>query len=80
MIGVLSITSTIAPPFQKKCGNCHVNVTTSTIGGVYYNSCCSKSMVQKLGFLHDSITTNDEHVLLIIEGNCLESNCAYEKI
>ncbi len=70
-----------APPFQNICGNCHVaNVTISTIGGVYYNACCSKSMVQKLGFLHDSIATNDEHVLLTIDGNWLESNCAYEKI
>jgi hypothetical protein len=70
-----------APPFQNICGNCHVaNVTISTIGGVYYNACCSKSMVQKLGFLHDSIATNDEHVLLTIDGNWLESNCAYDKI
>ncbi len=80
MTGVLSITSIIVPPFQKICGNCHVNVTISTIGGVYYNACCSKSMVQKLSFLHDFITINDEHVLLIIEGNWLESNCAYDKI
>jgi hypothetical protein len=70
MIGVLSITSIIVPPFQKICGNCHVaNVTISTIGGVYYNARCSKLMVQKLGFLHDSIATNDEYVLLTIEGN-----------
>jgi hypothetical protein len=70
MIGVLSITSIIVLPFQKKCGNCHVaNVIISTIGGVYYNARCSKSMVQKLGFLHDSIATNDEYVFLTIEGN-----------
>jgi len=32
--------------FQKICGNCHVaDVTISTIGGVYCNACCSKSMV-----------------------------------
>jgi len=29
-------------------------------------------MVQKLGFLHDSITTNDKPVLLTIEGKWLE--------
>ncbi len=37
-------------------------------------------MVQKLGFFHDLIASNDEHVLLTIEGKWLESNCAYDKI
>ncbi len=61
-------------PFQKICGNYHVtNVTTSPTGGIYYNACRSKSTIQKLDFLHGSITTNDEHVLLIIEGKWLET-------
>jgi hypothetical protein len=61
-------------PFQKVCGNCHVaNVAISAIGGVYYNAHCSKSTVQKLGFLRDSIVTNDELVLLTIEGEWLEA-------
>jgi hypothetical protein len=72
VIRVLSITSFDAPPFQKLCGNCHVvDVTISPTGGVYYNAYHSKSIVQKLGFLHGSITTNDELVLLIIEGKWL---------
>jgi hypothetical protein len=57
------------PPFQKVCANCHVaNVIISPTCGVHYDICHSKSMVQKLGFLHDSVATKDEHVLLTIEG------------
>jgi len=66
---VLSITSLATPPFQKICGNCHVvDVTISPMGGVYCNACCSKSTVQKLNIVHGSIVTNNEHVLLTIEG------------
>jgi len=36
--------------------------------GVFCNSYCSKSIVQKLGFLRGSIATNVELVLLTIEG------------
>ncbi len=69
VIGVLSIISVVAPPFQKKIENCHVaHVIISQMGGVHCNVCHSKSMVQNSSFLHDSITTNDEHVLLTIEG------------
>ncbi len=69
---MLSITSLIAPPFQKVCGNCHVtDVTISPTSGVYCNVCCSKSMVQKLSLFCGSIATNDELVLLIIEGKWL---------
>jgi hypothetical protein len=65
--------SLATPPFQKVCGNCHVaDATISPASGVYFNICCSKSMVQKLGFIRGSITTNDEHVLLTIEGKWLE--------
>jgi hypothetical protein len=71
---VLSITSIATPPFQKVCGNCHVtDVNISPTSGVYCNACCSKSTVQKLGCLHGSIITNDEHVLLTIEGKWLEA-------
>jgi hypothetical protein len=71
---VLSITIPIAPPFQKVCENCHVaNVTISPTCNVYCNTCCSKSIVKKLGFLHGSITTNDEHMLLIIKCKWLEA-------
>jgi hypothetical protein len=74
VIGVLSITSYVAPPFQKVCGNCHVlDITISPIGGVYYNICNLKSTVQKLGFLHGSSATNDEPVLLIIKGKWLKT-------
>jgi hypothetical protein len=37
------------------------------MGGVHCNACCSKSIVQKLGFFHGSIVTNDEPMLLTIE-------------
>jgi len=68
MIEMLSIISPIAHPVQKICGNCHVtNVIISLMGGVHCNASCSKSMVQKLGFLHGSIVTNDEPMLLIID-------------
>jgi len=39
----------------------------------YCKACCSKSTVQKLSFLHGSITTNDEPTILIIEGKWLEA-------
>jgi hypothetical protein len=69
MTWVLSIANCVASPFQKVCANCHVaNVITSPMGGVRCNVCHSKSTVKKLGFLHGSITTNDEPVLLTIEG------------
>jgi hypothetical protein len=71
---MLFITSLIMLPFQKKCGNCHVtDVTMFPTTCVYCNVCCSKSMIQKLGFLCGSITTNDELVLLTIEGKWLET-------
>jgi hypothetical protein len=74
MIQVLSITNLPMPPFQKVCANCHItDVIIFTMGGVYCNTCRSKSMVQKLSFFHDSITTNDEYVLLTIEGKWLEA-------
>ncbi len=69
MIGLLSITSLVAPPFQKVCANCHVaDVIIFIMGGVHCNIYHSKLMVQKLGFFHDSIATNDKLVLLIIMG------------
>jgi hypothetical protein len=62
------------PPLQKVRGNCHVtNITISLTCGVYCKDNHSKSMVIKLGFLHGSIATNDEPVLLIIEGKWLEA-------
>jgi hypothetical protein len=70
---MLSIINPIAPSFQKVCGNYHVaNVINSLMGGVHYNACCSKSIVQKLGFLDGSIITNNEPILLTIEGKWLE--------
>ncbi len=74
MTKVLSIISSIVHPFQKVCGNCHVaNVIIFARGGVYYNACCSKSIVQKLNFFDSSIATNDKLVLLIIKGKWLET-------
>jgi hypothetical protein len=67
VIGLLSITSLVAPPFQKVCANCH-DVIISPMGGVHCNVYHSKLMVQKIGFLCCSIATNDELVLLTIEG------------
>jgi hypothetical protein len=53
--------------------NCHVtNVIISPAGGVHCNVYHSKSMVQKFGFFRGSIATNDELVLLTIEGKWLE--------
>jgi hypothetical protein len=73
MTKLLAIANLATPPFQKVCGNCHiVDVTISPTGGVYYNVCCSKSTIQKLGIVHGSIVTNNEHVLLIIEDKWLE--------
>jgi hypothetical protein len=70
---MLSITSPTAPPFQKVCENYHVaNVIISLMGGVHCNVCRSKSTIQKLSFLHGSITTNNEPMLLTIEGKWLE--------
>jgi hypothetical protein len=61
---MLSITSLVALPFQKICGTCYVlDVIISPMGGVYCKDCCSKSMVQKLGFFRGSIVTNDEPML-----------------
>jgi hypothetical protein len=69
----VSIASFVTLPFQKVCGNCHVtDVIISPIGGVYYNACHSKSTSQKLSFFCGSIATNDELVLLTIEGKWLE--------
>ncbi len=71
---MLFIASSVAPPFQKSmwklsCSKCH----HSPIGGVYYNTYCLKSTIQKLGFLCGSIATNDELVLLTIEGKWLKA-------
>jgi hypothetical protein len=69
----VSVASFVAVPFQKVCRNCHVrDVIISLVGGVYCNACHSKSMDQKLSFLCGSIATNDELVLLTIEGKWLE--------
>jgi hypothetical protein len=71
---MLSITSSVALPFQKVCGNCHVvDVTIFPVGGVYCNTYCLKSIVQKLGFFRGSLATNDELVLLTIEGKWLKA-------
>jgi hypothetical protein len=73
MIKVLSIISPIVFSIQKVCGNCHVaNVIISPTSGVHCNVCCSKSMVQKLNFLHGSIATNDEPMLLTIDDKWFE--------
>ncbi len=72
--GVLSIISLVVPPFQKKIENCHVaHVIISQTSGVHSNVCHSKSTVQKSSFLHGSIATNNEHVLLTIEGKWFET-------
>ncbi len=39
---------------------------------VHSNAYCLKSKVQKLGFLHASIVTNNELMLLTIEGKWLK--------
>jgi hypothetical protein len=61
-------------PLEKQLGNCHITyVIISSTNVVHYNVHHSKSMVQKLGFSHGSIAINDELILLIIEGEWLES-------
>jgi hypothetical protein len=68
------MVSPIALPFQKVCENCHmVGVIIFPIGNVHYNACCSKSTIQKSGFLHGSIATNDECIFLTIKGKWLET-------
>ncbi len=55
------------------CENRHeVDVIIFPTGGVHCNACRSKSMVQKLGFLHGFIITNDEPMLLTIDGKWFE--------
>jgi len=49
------------------------DVIISPMSGVHCNACCPKSMVQKLSFLHGSIATSDELVLLTIEGKWFEA-------
>ncbi len=71
---VLSIASLVVPPFQKVCGNCHItDVIISPMGSVHWNIFHLKSMIQKSRFFCDSIATNDELVLLTIEGKWLEA-------
>jgi hypothetical protein len=78
---VLSIASPIALPFQKVWANCHVvDITISLTHGVYCNAYYSKSMIQKLGFFHGSIATNDEFVLLTITGNGLKQLCVLQNL
>jgi hypothetical protein len=68
------MVSPVALPFQKVCEICHiVGVIIFPIGNVHCNACCSKSTIQKLGFLHGSIATNDECILLTIKGKWLET-------
>jgi hypothetical protein len=45
-----------------------VDVIIPSIGNVHYNACCLQSKVQKSSFFSWFIATNDEHVLLTIEG------------
>jgi hypothetical protein len=71
--GVLSIVSLVAFPFQKVHGNCHVmDVIISLMGGVHCNV-LFKINVQKLYFICGFIATNDEPMLLIIEGKWFET-------
>jgi hypothetical protein len=48
-------------------------MSPSSIIGVYCDACHSKSTIQKLNFLHGSIVTHDEAMLLIIKGKWLEA-------
>ncbi len=74
VIRVLSIAKHVAFPFRKICVNCHVaNIIIFPMGGVHCNTCHSKSTIEKLGYSRGFITTNDELVLLTIEGKWLET-------
>jgi len=47
VIGMLSITSHVMPPFQKICGNCHLAIVTIfPTCGVYCTAYCSNSTIQ----------------------------------
>jgi len=70
----VSVVNPVALPFQKVCENCHiVGAIIFPIGNVHCNACCSKSTIHKSSFLHGSITTNDECILLTIKGKWLET-------
>jgi len=74
VIKVLSIVNLVVPPFQKVCGNYNIMyVIISPTCNVHCNACCSKSAIQKSGFLCGSIITNDEPMLLTIEGKWLKA-------
>jgi hypothetical protein len=81
VIGVLCITSLTTPPFQKVCVNCHVAyVIISPTRGVHYNACCSKSMVQKLGFFSWFQCNQWWTYVINYWGQMTWNNCAYDKI
>jgi hypothetical protein len=51
MIRELSIVNLVAPPFQKKCVNCHVeDVIISPTNSVHCNTYHSKSVILKSNF------------------------------
>jgi hypothetical protein len=72
--GVLSILSLVAFPFQKVCENCHVmDVIISPTCGVHCNLSFKINSSIFFLFFCGSITTNDEPMLLTIEGKWFET-------
>jgi len=67
------ISSLIALPFQKICGNYRgAIIIISPTSDVHYNVCCLKQKVDKLGFLCASIVISNELVLLTIKSKWVE--------
>ncbi len=72
--GVLSIVSLVAFPFQKVCENCHVmDVIISPTCGVHCNLSFKINSSISFLFFCGSIATNDEPMLLTIEGKWFET-------
>jgi hypothetical protein len=65
---MLWISSLIALPFQKTCGNYHgAIIIISPTNDVHYNVCSLKQKVEKLEFFCASIVISNELVLLTIK-------------
>jgi hypothetical protein len=62
------------PPLQKLCAKCHaLNIVVSTTNDdVNCNVCHGKTTIKKAGYLHSSIATTRDPIILTIEGKWLK--------
>jgi len=78
---MLSITSLVAPSFQKICANCHVaNVIISPMGDVHCNICHSKSIVQKYVFFVASLQPMMNLCYWLLNANGLKQLCIWQNL